>query len=85
MLVEAMKFNNPKLKKVCFSMNIHHFLRFSEESLDFIPDAAYSYLPEDSWINMSTNLEDLSTLELHHPENHSYWKKYIEEHSAQLR
>ena len=66
-------------------MDIHHFLIFSEESLDFIPDVAYSYLPEDSWIAMSTNLEDLSTLELHHPENNPYWQKYIVEHSTQLR
>ena len=66
-------------------MDIQNFLRFSEESLDFIPDAAYSYLPEDSWISLSTSLEDLSTLELHHPENNPYWTRYIQEHSAQLR
>ena len=65
-------------------MDILHLVRFSEESLEFIPDIAYSYLAEQSWIGLSTNLPDLATFELHHPENHQYWTKYFEEHAPQL-
>lgn len=30
MLVSAMKVNNPKLKKICFSMDMYHLVRYTE-------------------------------------------------------
>ena len=77
LLINAMKFNNPLLKKVCFSMDMHHFLRFCEESAEFMPDIAYHYLSDEDSILLSRSLPNLSTMELHHPENLNYWGKYI--------
>ncbi len=60
--VNALKINNPKIRKLCFSANINHFVRFYEENIEFLPDTVYHYQDEDSWISLTNGLRDLTTL-----------------------
>ena len=57
--VNALKINNPMLKRVCFSLDIVHFVQPSEDSMEFLPDTAYIFPPERSWITLSTELKEL--------------------------
>jgi hypothetical protein len=84
LLVDSMRINNPCLRKVCFGMDILHFVRFSEESLEFMPDIAYNYEPEQCWLSLAAGLTDLTTIQLHHPERTDFWVEHILHKAKQL-
>ena len=46
LFINALKINNPRLRKLNFSIDLQHFLRFNEENIEFLPDSAYHYQEE---------------------------------------
>ena len=79
-----MKINNMCLKKVCFGMYLNRFIRFSQETLEFLPDIAYQYLTEQEWITLSKGLPELKNLELNDPVNKRYWESYIKKNARKI-
>lgn len=84
MFINALKINNPKVRKLSFSIDLQHFLRYNEENIEFLPDSAYHYMDEQAWLTFSSGLRDLGTLELHHPENKQFWTKYLKKDPAKM-
>ena len=84
LFINALKINNPKLRKLNFSIDLHHFVRFNEENIEFMPDSAYTYQNEEAWLTFANGLRELGTLELHHPENKHFWCKFISSNASKL-
>lgn len=60
--VNALKLNNPKIKKLCFTMDPLHFVRYNEENIEFLPDTVCHFQEESTWISLSRGLRDLTNL-----------------------